>query len=397
MPGFDGLSLLARARQLDPERPVIIMTAFGAIDSAIESIRLGAYHYLAKPFRMDELIIFLGRAMEERAVRREAANLRRLTLGSASVAGLIGRSHEMRAALEVVERVSDTVAPVLLTGETGTGKSRVAATLHARSRRATGPFVAVNCAALPEALLESELFGHVKGAFTGAVADRAGLFVDAQGGTLFLDEIGEMSPALQAKLLRALETRRVRPVGSNREVDVDVRIVAATHRDLADAVQKGTFREDVLYRLAVVTIHLPPLRQRREDIPELAAYFFEEARRRYPESAVRRIGSELMKHLLEHRWPGNVRELAHTLERVVLLGQSEEACVADIAVTAAGDRASRLEFGAQVLPMRAMQRAYAAWAHDQLGGVRARTAQRLDIDVKTLARLLAPEDDHDVV
>ncbi len=261
MQGMDGLDLLGRSLALDADRPVILMTAYGAIDGAIDAIRRGAYHYLAKPFKLDELVLFLERALAGVRVRREAATLRRELAGRSAPAGMLGRSKPMRVVFDIVERVADAPASVLITGETGTGKGVVAAALHARSGRARAPFVTVNCAALPEPLLESELFGHVKGAFTGATANRTGLFVDADGGTLFLDEIGDMAISLQAKLLRAIESGKVRAVGEGRERSVDVRIIAATHHDLRAAAAKGAFREDLLYRLDVVTIELPALRR----------------------------------------------------------------------------------------------------------------------------------------
>ncbi len=239
MPEIDGIELLASSRRLDPQRPVIVMTAYGAIDTAIESIRQGAYHYLTKPFRLEELVIFLGRALDESRVRREAAALRVTLRERFSPEGVIAKSRAMREVLDVVERIAATDAPVLLTGETGTGKGVIARTIHGESPRASGPFVTVNCAALPESLLESELFGHVKGAFTGATHDRQGLFAEASGGTLLLDEIGEMPASLQAKLLHVLESSTVRPVGSSRERHVDVRILAATARDLRQRARAG--------------------------------------------------------------------------------------------------------------------------------------------------------------
>jgi len=264
MPDVDGFQILATSRELDADRPVIVMTAYSAIDSAVQSIRQGAYHYLTKPFKQDELAIFLGRALADVKVRHEAAALR-----------------------DRILRVADAAAPVLVLGETGAGKGLVARALHADSRRAAHPFVSVNCAALPEPLLESELFGHVKGAFTGAVADRTGLFAQAHGGTLFLDEIAEMTPGLQAKLLHVLESARVRPVGASKDREVDVRIVAATHRNLAQRVRDGTFREDLMYRLDVVSLTVPPLRDRPEDVRALVEHFLADALARNPRSPLR--------------------------------------------------------------------------------------------------------------
>ena len=291
-----------------------------------------------------------------------------------------------------MERVADTSVPVLITGETGTGKGLVARALHGESSRVTQPFVTINCAALPENLLESELFGHVKGAFTGATANRLGLFADAHNGTLFLDEIGEMATGLQAKLLHVLERGVVRPVGGAKERVVDVRVIAATHRDLRESVRAGTFREDLLYRLEVVTIDLPPLRSRADDIPELVDHFLRSARGRYPNSPVERLSREAMQRVTEYRWPGNVRELSHMIERMVLLGRSAEVSFAELPPAISGETPSqRPPFAGEVIPIRELQRNYALWALDQMGGSRTRTAERLGIDTKTLAKWLAGE------
>ncbi len=370
------------------------MTAYGAIDTAVESIRQGAYHYLTKPFRLDELVIVLRRALDEVRVRREAAALRQTLRERFAAATILGDSRAMRAALEVVERVADTSASVLLIGETGTGKGLVARALHTESRRASAPFVTVNCAALPETLLESELFGHVKGAFTGATANRGGLFADAHGGSIFLDEIGEMAPALQARLLHVLERGVVRPVGGSGEREVDVRVIAATHRDLRERVAQGQFREDLFYRLDVVTIELPPLRARADDIPLLAEHFLTQARAKYPSSPVARVSAEVMSRLAEYRFPGNVRELSHLIERAVLLGRGPELALADLPAALRSEaQATRSLFRGEIVPVREIQRRYAAWALAQLGGNRTRTAERLGIDTKTLAKWLSEESD----
>jgi two-component system, NtrC family, response regulator HydG len=389
MPEVDGLALLNRSRQLDPERPVIVMTAFGAIDSAIESIRLGAYHYLTKPFKLEELQIFADRALAEASVRREATALRR-TLEQRFVGTLpLGSSPAMRRVWEIVARVAPTDAPVLIGGETGTGKGFVARAIHARSGRLAQPFVSVNCAALPEPLLESELFGHVKGAFSGATSDRPGLFVEAGAGTLFLDEIGDLPLLLQAKLLHALESRSVRPVGASREKEFQARIVAASNRNLRQLARAGEFREDLLYRLDMVPIVIPPLRERVEDLPELLEYFFVQARNRHPQSPVQSLSGGALARLMRHPWNGNVRELAHTLERLVLLGAHPEVSDDDVRESLAGDEVDApIEFGKIILPIRELQRRYATWALDRLGGQRARTAEKLGVDPKTLAKWL---------
>jgi two-component system response regulator HydG len=385
MPNVDGLAVLEASRRLDPIRPVIIMTAFSAIDTAVESIRRGANHYLTKPFKQDELYIFLGRALEEVRLRREAAALKRELGGRLVARAIVGDSLPIRAVRELVARVADAPVPILIQGETGTGKGLVARALHGESGRAGGPFVAVNCAAIPEGLLESELFGYVRGAFTGATHDRGGLFAEASGGTLFLDEIGEMPPALQAKLLHVIEAQSVRPVGGTRELPVDARIVAATNRNLPAAVREGKFREDLLYRLDVVAIALPALRDRREDLPQLCAHLLAELRGRYPTSPVERVGGEALAVMGRHGWPGNVRELSHVLERLVLLGRRAEITAEDLPPAVRDPAAADpLEFRGEILPIRELQRRYAAWALTQTGGHRARAAEKLGIDVKTL-------------
>jgi two-component system response regulator HydG len=397
MPGTDGLQILATSRSLDPTRPVIVMTAFSAIDTAVESIRQGAYHYLTKPFKQDELAIFLGRALDEARLKREASALKTALRTRFSAATLLGTSAAIRAVRGRIQRVADAPAPVIVLGETGTGKGLVARALHADSQRAGHAFVSLNCAALPEQLLESELFGYVKGAFTGATADRAGLFAEADGGTLFLDEIGEMPPALQAKLLHVLESGAVRPVGAAKPREVDVRIIAATHRNLARAVREGTFREDLLYRLDVVSIVLPPLRERREDIPELLDHFLAEARRKYPHSPVTGLSPEALARLANHRWPGNVRELAHTVEKLVLLGREAKIGLDDLRdLLTRGDEAPEaFEFQGDIVPLRELERRYASWALAQTGGHRGKTAEKLGVDPKTLRKWLDPERDDD--
>jgi two-component system response regulator HydG len=393
MPKVDGMELLAASRKLDPERPVIVMTAYSAIDTAVESIRQGAYHYLTKPFKQDELVIFLERALDQVRVKNEASALRTALRAKFSVSSIIGHSPAIQAVRERIQRVADAPAPVIVLGETGTGKGVVARALHGDSRRAERPFVSVNCAALPEALLESELFGYVKGAFTGAASDRPGLFAEAEGGSLFLDEIGEMPSALQAKLLHVLESGTVRPVGSTKEREIDVRIIAATHRNLVQAAREGKFREDLLYRLDVISIVLPALRDHREDIPALLEHFLTECRAKYPQSEVRSFSPEALSQLRRYRWPGNVRELAHMTEKLVLLGRSGEISAADLADTistvGAGDA---LEFRGDVKPMAEIERLYAAWALAQTGGHRGQTAERLGVDPKTLRKWLEEPD-----
>jgi len=391
IPGSDGLELLALSRSVAPDSPVIVMTAFSGIDTAIESIRRGAYHYLTKPFKVEELVLFLRRALDEAALRREAKALRS-ALGS-SRSDLVGDSPAMRDVLDLVRRVADSRVPVLLLGETGTGKGLIARAIHAESSRASEPFVAVNCAAIPEALLESELFGHVKGAFTGASADRVGLFAQAQHGTLFLDEIAELSAPLQAKLLHVLETGQVRAVGSDRERRVDARVIAATHRDLRRRVAENSFREDLLYRLDVVSIEIPALRARRSDLPQLIEHFMPRALSRSARSTPLRFTQPAMDALGSYAWPGNVRELEHLIERLVLLCRDDEVKLSDLpkSITDRRPEVTEPSFGERVMPIRELQRRYAAWALERLGGAKMATCEALCIDSKTLSKWLSSD------
>ena len=393
MAHIDGLELLAISRRVRPSRPVIVMTAYSAIDSAVESIRRGAYHYLTKPFKLDELELFLARALDEAELRRETVTLKRALRDQFAIEGLIGASTTMREVASVVQRVADADLPVLILGETGTGKGVIARAIHASGSRQAGPFVAINCAALPENLLESELFGHAKGAFTGASTARVGLFAEAHGGTLLLDEIGEMSPALQAKLLHVVETGTVRGVGESRERSVDVRILAATHRDLRARIQSGAFREDLLYRLEVVTIEVPPLRLRIDDLPLLVDYFLERAKAKHGSSPVRSLSAEVHRAFARHPWPGNVRELEHLIERLVVLGRNAEVGLTELPPHFNEPADATFRFEGAVLPMREVQRRYAAWAYERLGGRKLLTAETLGIDDKTLARWLSRDGD----
>jgi two-component system response regulator HydG len=396
MPEVDGMGLLARSRAIAPERPVIVMTAYAAVETAVEAIRQGAYHYLTKPFAVNELALFLSRALDDAGVRREARALRAAMRDESSLAHWVAASAAMREVLDRVTLVSGSSVPVLLVGETGTGKTALARAIHTMSPRASGPFVAINCAAIPDALLESELFGHVRGAFTGATSARAGLFAEAHGGTILLDEVGEMSPPLQAKLLHVLESGTVRPVGAGKERAVDVRIVAATHRDLHERARAGAFREDLVYRLDVVSIDLPPLRHRREDVPLLVEQLMARARAKHTASRGERLSPGAMAAILTHAWPGNVRELAHALERAVVLARNAEIGVAElpgtVTATAHPPAAPATPFEGPVLPIREMQRRYAAWALDSFGGHKTRTAEALGVDAKTLAKWLAGDE-----
>jgi two-component system response regulator HydG len=388
MEQLDGFDLLKRVKQVDPEMPVLIMTAFGAIDSAIAAMKLGAYHYFTKPFRLDEVTTLVGRALEERTVRTQRRAFQRLASERSGLGALIGRSSPMQRIFDRIERVAQSVAPVLICGETGSGKELVARAIHLEGPRRAGPFVAVNCTALPEALLESELFGHVKGAFTGATNARRGLFTEADGGTLLLDEIGDMPTALQAKLLRVLEEREGRAVGSDEVRKIDVRLIAATHKDLGKLVQERVFREDLFYRLNVVAINVPPLRERVEDIPALIERFLQRARERSPACTVIEFSPELVAALAARDWPGNVRELENMVERVVVTGTVARAGVSHLdAALAEGPTGP--QFAVQrpsIVPLRQLETEYITWAVSRCGGNKTRAAELLGIDVSTIHR-----------
>src|SRR5688500_13279544 len=326
LPGISGLEFLREIKETTGNGPlVIIITAHGSERVAVEAVKSGAYDYLSKPFELDDLRLVIKNAAETLELRRENLSLRRRIEVERSQRGaLIGNSEAMQRVRAMIEKVAETDATVLVRGESGTGKELVAREVHERnSERSQGPFVAVNCAALPSELIESELFGHEKGAFTGAAARRQGKFEQANGGTLFLDEIGDMSSNVQAKLLRALEERRIERLGGNESIPVDVRIVSATHRPLEQEIGNGNFRADLFYRLQVVTIEIPPLRDRREDIPLLAETFATAAAEKFnlPE---RPIAQNALRRLLEYNWPGNVRELKNAMDRAVILAEGSE-------------------------------------------------------------------------
>jgi two-component system response regulator AtoC len=323
MPGIGGLEFLHQYRESGGEALVLVMTAYGSFDLAVEAMKAGAYDYLPKPFGAEEVLLTLRKAEEREQLRREVGRLREEVRSEVRFGEIVARSPVMAKALEVAAKVARHESPVLLTGETGTGKELIARLIHRESARRDALFVAVNCGAIPENLLESEFFGHVRGAFSGAHRDRVGLFETARGGTLFLDEVGELPPALQVKLLRAIQEGEVRRVGSDDTVHVDVRIISATNQDLEAACKDGRFRQDLYYRLAVVPIHLPSLVSRREEIPELARRFLEIHGRRLGVT-VPRVAPAAMARLLEYDWPGNVRELENVLERAMVLADSDE-------------------------------------------------------------------------
>jgi two-component system response regulator HydG len=389
MEQVDGFDVLAAVRQADPALPVLIMTAFGGVENAVEAMRRGATHYFTKPFRLDEVLLYVQRAIAERRLREENRALRQAVGDRSSYAALIGHSAPMRALYELIERVAHSPAPVLVRGESGSGKELVARALHFEGPRKDGPFVAVNCTAIPNALLESELFGHVKGSFTGATTPRRGLFLEADGGTLFLDEIGDMAPELQAKLLRVLEDGEVRAVGADASRKVDVRVVAATHQELESRVREGRFRQDLFYRLNVVPLHVPPLRERREDIPLLVEHFVAQSRKRNPRARLSGFSPEALAALATAPWPGNVRELENLVERLAVVTVQETVDLPTLqlhapAVTADAHPLSRAQAG--LMPLRQLEGEYIAYVVAQCGGNKTKAAEILGIDVSTIHR-----------
>lgn len=328
LPGMDGLEGLSRLKDARPEADVIVMTGYATKDKALEAVRLGACDFFAKPFSLAEMDVVIRRVLERRALTEELRRLKDALAGSQGPA-VVGQSAVMREVVDIVRRVAPLDSTVLITGESGSGKEVIADAIHALSRRASAPFIKVNCAAIPENLLESELFGHEKGAFTGAVAQKKGKFELAQNGTIMLDEIGDMPLFLQPKLLRAVEQKQIERVGGSRPIDIDIRIIAATNQDLESLVAQKQFRADLFYRLGVATIHLPPLRSRKEDLPLLAAHFLERINPRVGVN-LRGVSREGMRLLFEYDWPGNVRQLANTLERAAILSSGDVLTASDV-------------------------------------------------------------------
>ncbi|MBI5853840.1 MAG: sigma-54-dependent Fis family transcriptional regulator [Nitrospirae bacterium] len=391
MAGMPGNELLSEIKRDYPDTNVIVMTAFGSVESAIEAMKLGAYDYLTKPVKTDEVTLTIEKALREAALRREVNHLRRAVHKEYSFHQILGKSKPMQEVFELIRRVADSTTNVLITGESGTGKELAAKAIHYNSQRREGPFVAVNCAAIPELLLESELFGHVRGAFTDAKADKRGLFEEANGGTLLLDEISELPLLLQAKLLRAIQEREIRRAGTTRSVAVDVRIIAATNLALVEEVKAKKFREDLFYRLNVIEIRMPPLRERREDIPLLVDAFLKkcaEASRK----PVRGISESAMALMIDYSWPGNVRELENVVERALTLARSEKIVPEDLPPLVRGSRGDRRildEAAERTLPLHAVEQEYIQKILEKTGGNKYQAAQVLGIDRKTLYRKLA--------
>ena len=391
MPGEDGISLCRKLVANRPHVPVIVITAFGSLDAAVAAIRAGAYDFITKPFEIEALDLSLQRALQHRSLLEEVSRLREVAEQQMRPDRIIGECSPMKRVFTLIGRVATSSASVLITGESGTGKELCARALHEQSDRCEGPFVAINCAAMPETLLESELFGHEKGAFTDAKTRKAGLFLQAHGGTLFLDEIGDMPLGLQPKLLRALEERTIRPVGGSAEIPFDVRLVAATNRDLETAAEEGTFREDLFYRINVVQAAMPPLRARGRDVLLLAQQFLE--------SFVAQEGKEISglssgaaERLLAYSWPGNVRELKNCMERAVALAQFDKITEDDLPEKIRSYSSSHIIVAGtnpeELVPLREVERRYVKRVLEAVGGSRTRAARILDIDRKTLYRKL---------
>jgi two-component system response regulator HydG len=391
MPGMDGLEFCQRLVANRPDMPVIVMTAFGNLESAIAAMRAGAYDFVTKPIEMELLALILHRAVERRQLQQQIRSLRETLLQTGRFDELLGQSLPMLKLYDQLAQIADSDASVLIMGESGTGKELVAKALHRRGRRAEKPFVAVNCAALPDTLLESELFGHVKGAFTDARADRRGLFVQAEGGTLFLDEIGEMPLAMQAKLLRALEESKVRPVGSEKEIAFDVRVLAATNRDLETAVEEGRFRKDLYFRIDVIQIDLPPLRARGADTLLLAQHFIEVCAAR-AKKQIQGLSEGVGEKLLAYAWPGNVRELRNVIERAVALTRFDRLTLDDLPEKVRDYRSSQVVIGGsdpgELVPLEEVERRYILHVLDSVQGNRTLAARSLGLDRKTLYRKL---------
>jgi DNA-binding NtrC family response regulator len=391
MPDLDGLQVLQRLGARQPPVPVVILTAFATIETAIQTIRAGAWDYLSKPFRIDEIKLVVAHALEAQRLVRENLQHRRALDARYGIESLIGQSPEMVAIYKVIARLAALDTTVLLYGETGTGKELVARAIHQASPRAARPLVTVDCTALPEALFESELFGHERGAFTGAATSRRGLLESADGSTCLLDEVGELPRALQAKLLRVLQERVIRRVGGNEPIPVDVRIIAATHRDLRRMVDDGSFREDLYYRLTVAPIVVPPLRDRPGDIPLLAQHFLEKYARASGRSAIG-FARETLAALTRHLWPGNVRELEHAIERAVALSSTALILPDDLPVDVRGPAELTMPGAPPArLTLEELKHWYVARILDEAGGNKARAAEMLGIDRRTLYRILARE------
>jgi DNA-binding NtrC family response regulator len=391
MKGMEGLELLGRIKRMYPDINVILMTAFGSVETAVEAMKHGASDYLTKPVKKDELIRVIERVVREASLRREVSRLRKEVHKEYSFHHILGKSKAIQAVFDLIRRVADSPTNVLITGESGTGKELVAKAIHYNSDRKDAPFVPVNCAAIPEQLLESELFGHMRGAFTDAKVDKRGLFEEAQKGTLFLDEISELPLMLQAKILRAIQEKEIRRVGATKPISVDVRIIAATNLNLSEEVKNKRFREDLYYRLNVIELKLPPLRERREDIPLLVEAFLKKCGEVRGKD-VKGVTEATLAMLMDYAWPGNVRELENVIERAVTLSRGEKVSPDDLPAAVQGARGDRRvldEAAEKTLPLHELEKEYIKKILDKSGGNKYQAAHTLGIDRKTLYRKLA--------
>jgi DNA-binding NtrC family response regulator len=389
MKGLKGLDLLEEAKKVAPLTPVIIITAFGTIESAIQAMKMGAYDYITKPFQMDEIVLTVKKALENRLLKKEVVRLKREVESRYQFHQLIGKSPSMQKIYDLIQRISDSSGNVLIMGESGTGKELVAKAIHYNGVRKEGPFVAVNCAAIPETLLESELFGYKKGAFTDAKTDKKGLIPGATEGTLFLDEITEMPSMLQAKLLRVIEERSVRPLGDTNSYPIDVRIISASNRDIRSLIREGRFREDLYYRLKVIDIELPPLRERREDIPLLVQHFIG----KFSDETKKKISGaseDALKLLVNYSWPGNVRELENVIQRAITLTQYETILPDDLPSSMLQEiRENVLDKGfREKYSIDQLEKEYIRKILIEVGGNKSKAAEILGLDRKTLYRKL---------
>jgi two-component system NtrC family response regulator len=387
MPGMTGIELLKRVREDYPDVVVILITAFGTVESAVEAVKAGAYDYIVKPVNMDGLRLVIERALQHLQLVEEVRQLRTALNQKYGFENIIGRSKSLLYTLDTAVRAAQSDATVLIRGETGTGKELLARGIHYNSRRNDKPFITINCGAIPKELLESELFGHVRGSFTGAVANKRGKIEMADQGSLFLDEIGEMPLDLQVKLLRLLQEREIEKVGAPTPTKVDVRIIAATHRNLQAMVEDGSFREDLYYRLAVIPVELPPLRERQDDIPELVQTFFDRSKQRHGRPDLK-LSPALLPYFSAHRWPGNVRELENLVERIVVLARGDEVCLEDLPEHLRRERpaldAINLELPPHGISLEAVERELILRALEKCNWNQTKAAQYLDISRKVL-------------
>lgn len=386
MPGMSGVELLEKAVERDPALPVLILTAYATEASAVEAMNKGAFQYIEKKAKNDEILLVIRNALSLRRLQTENQALKRQLKRSHDDRRIIGNSEEMEKVFKMVGKVAETESTILLYGESGTGKELIAREIHYRSHRCNGPFVSINCGALPKDLLESNLFGHVRGSFTGAIKDQPGLFTVSENGTFFLDEVGEMAPATQVKLLRALQEREIIPVGGPRPIKINVRLIAATNADLERAVAEGTFRTDLFYRLNVIPIQLPPLRARRDDIPLLVDHFLEKLR----SAGDVRVEPDAMKALMRYDWPGNVRELENAIERAVILSEGDTLRLSDISekIVAGPVRKGSLVIDTPCLTLDELEKEYILKVLNYTNWQKKRTSEVLGINPSTLYRKL---------